>query len=409
MTLAAPIKPLPATPASAANLERKGGASLPRMPSLDGLRGIAVISIVIGHSFATALSDRAELVDKSVNIGLRLVVPYSIDLFFVISGYLITAILYETRSADRPLLTFYGRRVLRIVPLYYLYLLLAPIIFLIRPPEALGNASPLWEWLFLTNVAMLQGVDAVGYLKAHFWTLSIEEQFYFLWPLAMLLAPARRLLLICVSLIGFSFIARTALTLSGEGDAAWLLAPTRMDGLILGGAVAILQRRNIDFLLRWSRPVLTVCGGVLIPGLLLAVGYSVWDETGTILQTFDLRHTGRLVEIIFVPIVGGMFFAAATSLLVMNNSGREKVLTSPRLLSVAEASYGMYVFHIPILVLLDGFGISHLVPGYDLLNQLLLSAIALVLSYGVGHVTWIYFEKRFIRMAPRYRYSSAPG
>ena len=373
------------------------------MPALDGLRGIAVIAVVIGHSFVTVGSDRVEFLDHFMSMTLRLAVPYSIDLFFVISGYLITAILYETRSAVNPIRTFYARRALRIVPLYYGYLLLQHVIFPRASAGAFGD-NPAWEWLFLTNVAMLGGTEAVGYVNAHFWTLSIEEQFYVLWPLAVILAPVKRLTWICVALIAGSFIARAMLTMSGEGDIGWLLSPTRLDGLIAGGLVAILQRRNIDTLRRWARPVFRASGIFLVPGLLLVVGYGVWNIPGSLLNSFNLGYTGREIEIIFLPLVAAIFFASGTALLVMKNSGRERVLTNPRLLRIAEASYGMYVFHIPILILLDGFWFTRILADYDLLNQIVVSLVTIYLSYKFGSFTWRKIEKPLVMKAPRYRY-----
>ncbi len=394
------------TPSASPALARKGGASLPRMPALDGLRGLAVVAVVAGHSFATAGSDRVEMIDKVLNIGLRLVVPYAIDLFFVISGYLITAILYETRNADHPLRTFYARRALRIVPLYYLYLMLSHVIFINPSDGAFGDKGPWWEFLFLTNVAMLDGRDAVGYLNAHFWTLAIEEQFYFLWPLVVLLAPTRRLSQICCAVIAGSFIARTVLTLNGQGDVGWLLSVTRLDGLIAGGLIAVVERQNRGLLVRWAPKIFKWSGLLLVPGLLLLVGYGTWRIEGSLLNSFGIEYTGRQIEIVLLPIVGAVFFSAATALIALNNSGKESVLTSPRLLSIATASYGMYIFHIPILVMLDGFGATRILAEFDLINQIVLSLVTIALSYGVGHFTWIYYEKRFVKKAPVYRYST---
>jgi len=360
--------------------------------------------VVTGHSFVTAGSDRLELYDRLINLGVRVVVPYAIDLFFVISGYLITAILYETRTANNPIRTFYARRALRIVPLYYSYLVISRIIFFWHSPGSFGTGGPIWEILFLTNVAMLNGVSTVGYLNAHFWTVAIEEQFYFLWPLAVLLAPAKRLTWICVALILGSFVGRTILTEIGQGDIGWLLSFTRLDGLIMGGLVAILQRRHPEVLSRWARKIFLVSGTVMVPGLMLLVMFGVRRLPGTLLDTFNLGSRGRELEIIFVPLVAAIFFSSATALLVTKNTGKERILTYPPILTIAEASYGMYIFHIPILVLLQGTHATAILANYDVLNQVVISLLTIFLSFKVGHFTWTRFEKKFVKMAPRYTY-----
>jgi peptidoglycan/LPS O-acetylase OafA/YrhL len=383
---------------------RKGGASLPRIPALDGLRAIAVIAVVVGHSFATTGSTRAGLIDHSVNIAVRVIVPWAIDLFFVISGYLITAILYETRTAERPLLTFYSRRLLRIVPLYYLYLVLSHAIFVNPAPGAFGNEGSKWEFLFLTNFMMLKGRDAVGYVNAHFWTLAIEEQFYLLWPIVVLFAPLRRLRTICIVLIIGSFLGRTYLTLNGNPAYGWLMTPTRLDGLIAGGLVAIVERQNVDMLMKYARRWFRISAVFLVTPLLLVIAIGVWNVPGPLLNSFVNAVTGRKIEIIYVPIVAAVFFATATALLARNNSGAEPVLTNPRLLKIAEASYGMYVFHIPILIFMQGWHITTAFAGLNLINELFVSALTVFLSYHVGHFTWIKYEKWFVKRAATYRY-----
>lgn len=402
--MTAPSRLAASEPSTAPSLRRKGGASLPRIPALDGLRAIAVIAVVVGHTFATVTSDRVELYDRLLSLSLRVVIPYAIDLFFVISGYLITAILYETRNANNPIRTFYARRALRIVPIYYTYLLISHL--LINPPQtsAFGTGGPLIELLFLTNIAMMSGLKAVGWVNAHFWTVAIEEQFYFLWPLAVIFAPAKRLLWICLGLVIGSFVARAILTHIGLGHIGWLFSLTRLDGLIAGGMVALLQRRNPEILKRWAKRVFVVMATIVVPALLLIVLFGVRRQPGTLLDTFNNGIRGRDIEIVWVPLVAAIFFSSATALLVMKNTGREPILTSPRLLRIAEASYGMYIFHIPVLIMVVAFHVTRIFERWDVLNQIITALITIFFSYLVGHFTWNHFEKRFVRMAPVYKY-----
>src|SRR4051812_19242244 len=143
--------------ASAASGRGAGGPALQRFPALDGLRGLAVLAVVVFHAFHASAPAAPGLVDKVVN---RLAQSgwIGVDLFFVLSGFLITRILYATRAAPDRARSFYTRRFLRIFPLYYAFL---AAVFLLAPPLSADPArfraalgAPAWSWLYLTNVAV---------------------------------------------------------------------------------------------------------------------------------------------------------------------------------------------------------------------------------------------------------------
>jgi len=142
--------------------------------------------------------------------------------------------------------------------------------------------------------------------------------------------------------------------------------------------------------------------------MMLVVGYGLRRLQGPLLSTMMAKYTARKVEIVFRPFVAAILFASVTALLVMKTSGRERFLTAPWLLSVAEASYGMYVFHIPIVGLPYIIFFKRIPLQFGLTRQLGLTIVTLILSYYVGHWTWRFYEKRFVKMGPRYRYAPAP-
>src|SRR5687768_12816390 len=201
-----------------------------REPVLDGVRGVA-ISAVLWHHFVIYSGFEARvpfdhLLWESGSLGWA-----GVDLFFVLSGFLITGILYDSRSSGRYYVNFFGRRALRILPLYYGVLVLA---FLVLPvflePQSAESLTrnQAWYWLYLINVKVaLDGWDAAAYL-GHFWSLAIEEQFYLIWPLAVRALSRRKLLLVCavcfIGALGFRFLLPMWL----PELAVYVLMPTRM-------------------------------------------------------------------------------------------------------------------------------------------------------------------------------------
>src|SRR5262249_13769129 len=157
-----------------------------------------------------------------------------VEFFFVLSGYLITRNLIETRGDAHYLRTFYARRVLRIVPLYYLLLALFLFVVprLIELPQPVLNSyhHQLWFWLFLNN-----WVQAFGHTISWFgpcWSLAVEEQFYLVWPFVIALCPPTRLLRLCVLIVGAALCARIALLAAHlYPDSIYRMTISRMDAL----------------------------------------------------------------------------------------------------------------------------------------------------------------------------------
>src|SRR5437763_217904 len=162
------------------------------IPQLDGLRGTAVIMVLIGHA--------ASFVEGLPYAGMVEYVRFTVDVFFVLSGFLITGILLDAKGSNHYFRNFYVRRVLRIFPLYYgflfVFFILAPAL---RPPTPGGpfegwRASQGWFWSYLSNYQLLFPQWVRPYPLSHFWTLAVEEQFYLFWPTVVLLTSRKGLL-----------------------------------------------------------------------------------------------------------------------------------------------------------------------------------------------------------------------
>src|SRR5262245_13745 len=172
-----------------------------RVPALDGLRGLAILPVMLTHFVSDGDLSPVSKVDEIVSATLTLG-WVGVELFFVLSGFLITGILLDSRGAPHYFRNFYIRRTLRIFPLYYgflaLWLGVLPL-FYKWPNDVLKvvsiPVSPVWSWAYLTNIVQALHDDwrAGPPYTTHFWSLAIEEQFYLVWPTVVFLFSRRRL------------------------------------------------------------------------------------------------------------------------------------------------------------------------------------------------------------------------
>src|SRR5687768_13369691 len=385
---------------------RSGGAAVQRYPALDELRGGAVIAVIAYHSLVSTPAEAAATLDHVVN-GVIMFLPNAIDLFFVISGCLITLILDRTREADHTIRTFYFRRALRIIPLYYALLLFAHIFLKYLGPTAFGPpGAAKWEWLLLTNVSLaLHGPDGVGSLFPHFWSLAVEEHFYLVWPWLVILIRPQRMIVVCVALAAGSVAGRVILSFNGLAYASWLLTPTRLDGLALGSAVALFHVYRPEILQRWAIPARR-WGLILLPVCILLLLIGV--ELSRLLSP-EAHKQAVATATVVSPFFFSITFALVVAASVSRKKDGEPGPAGKLLRSIARCSYGMYAFHVPLIVILFHSGRipqAHLIGGSQLPYRLLFSLAILTLSYTAGLLSWHLYEKQMLKLAPSYRYSA---
>jgi peptidoglycan/LPS O-acetylase OafA/YrhL len=223
---------------------RKSG----RIPGLDGLRGIAVLAVMLFHGRFLLATGRAEtfIGTHILNLGWA-----GVDLFFVLSGFLITGILLDSAatvtSTRQYLGVFYARRSLRIFPIYFLYLAVASL--LIR----VAHDPPVSLWPYLLYVSNLKpGFGANDPFLGHLWSLSIEEQFYLAWPMIVLWAGRERLVMVSAGVALGALVLRFILPLAGiSGVGIYRLTPTRIDAFAIGALAVFAYRGGWLFGRRW--------------------------------------------------------------------------------------------------------------------------------------------------------------
>ncbi|WP_420130594.1 acyltransferase family protein [Longimicrobium sp.] len=363
------------------------------IPALDGLRGCAVLGVLLLH-FTSAMGAPAgapaRLVKQAFSLGWT-----GVDLFFVLSGFLITGILADARNTPHRYRTFYMRRALRILPLYYGF-----VVLLFAVPPLVGAraytttfADQLPYWLYLQNFRPLP--NAALDFAGHLWSLAIEEQFYLVWPLVIFTLSRTNALRVCAAcLVGALAYRVTAVLAGADLHAVYFQTPARLDGLALGGAIALMLRgAGGRARLRRIAPAALAASAAALAGA--ALHPSGFDPGGAYMVAVGYSALA-------------FFFGAV---LVLALDGRSAPL--PRLLSgsvlrfFGRYSYGLYVLHVPLIGLgrlagasPDRFaGTRWEFPG--LLGYTALMTAASILA---ALACWNAYEKHFLKLKARFTY-----
>jgi peptidoglycan/LPS O-acetylase OafA/YrhL len=368
-----------------------------RIPSLDGLRGVAIILVMIHHFTVIQPATAVEIwFGRVARLGM-----HGVDLFFVLSGFLITGILLDSKGEQRFLRNFYMRRTLRIFPLYYAVVafsfLIVPTILANVP--GLANklsrfqvASHDWVWyVFYCSNFSIGRADAFrhGILDVT-WSLAIEEQFYLVWAIVVLFFSGRTLLRICVGAIFGAFVIRCGMWLAGY---SWLqiyvLTPGRIDALAWGAALALLMRR------RELKPgVISLARkGSLIPIVVIALLFSLGLMEYSSPVSFTIGYS--VVGLLFAQCLVIAVHAPETTI-------AGKVFASRLLGFFGKYSYAIYLFHLPARAILRDlfFGDKRFraLPGWPLLWQLVFYIVATAAVVPLALLSWNLYEKHFLKL-----------
>jgi peptidoglycan/LPS O-acetylase OafA/YrhL len=352
-----------------------------RIPELDALRAIAASAILIFH-----------LSPRSFPPGWT-----GVDLFFVLSGYLITTILITQSTSRRVLLAFYVRRALRIWPIYYLGLgILVAINRWIPEPYAL-TAWP-YYLTYTQNVPLYWTSRTPPFTPAydHTWTLALEEQYYVLWPVLVSIARGRWLPWLCVATAAVAYVGRSGFELYFLWPIVTRPLPERVllarcDGFALGGLLAWLFGPS-GFSRGRRLGVLALA--LAVSGLHLGRGFAVGGPSFLGLPTpADPATTILMVELFYFAIVGLVLLYAGHPLLLP--------LRWPWLCKIGVISYGIYLYHYPVYWAIDGWGRKGIMlydqPWYE---RVLKIALTLLIAW----FSWHLVERPFLKLKDRVPY-----
>lgn len=340
-------------------------APVQRLEQLDGLRTIAFLAVFFHHALAVKL------------------LWAGVDLFFVLSGFLITGILLRQRTSPGYFRTFYYRRFLRIFPPYYLVLALA---FALLP-----QARPDWPWyaLYLSNIHSSFFTADVAPALLPMWSLAIEEQFYVLWPLVVFLCDARVLKRLCIALIIAAPALRALATVTWpDFRPVYHLLPTRMDLLAAGALVAVWWSEKPAFVQRLARlaPYAAAVAGIAFAALTYA------------LPSFRTSSHSLAFNTLGYSLIVVVMTAVVTWAIPQRAGGLFRLLRSRPMVYLGTISYMMYLCHQGVL------GLVHRAD----LPPLVHAAVALSIVVVCSALSWHLLEKPLQRFKNRFfSYSAA--
>jgi len=353
------------------------------IPPLDGVRGLAILAVLASHTAETMTGEfgLASLPFRVAQLGWA-----GVDLFFVLSGFLITGILCDAKERAHYFKNFYARRTLRIFPLYYSALLIVLVLGLLVPSLALwGTQNPAWMWPYLTNFMIgIHGAGSFGVLD-HFWSLAVEEHFYLVWPAVVFFLSRRNVMIVAACAMVVAFLLRLSVTdiETGMHISGYVVTPMRMDSLAAGALIA-LAARGPGGIKALIKPALIIGSAALTLFALIVA----------------LRSTTSYHDAFIGTIGLSLLWAMFGSLLVLSLTVREMsaVMSAPVLRWFGKYSYGLYVWHPLIIIPIMHSEWSRSVRGDDVLFGSVLMAGALVLSVGMALLSWNVWEKQFLKL-----------
>jgi peptidoglycan/LPS O-acetylase OafA/YrhL len=296
------------------------------LKSLDGLRGLAILLVFFNHFYPPYANDPLWQLSKVGWLG--------VDLFFVLSGFLITGILYDTLEQPRFFRNFYARRALRLFPVY-----IAVVSIVLALNWFAGGRPTVWAipfFIYASNIVhdhklplgIISGIEV-----SHLWSLALEEQFYMFWPLAVFFAKTKRQILwLCLAGSLFAFILRFIALAHPHHliGTPYLELPMRLDNLLAGGAIAILLRTaRGPALLTPLRLYAGMGFGLLVIGLCSLTRASPYSPR--------MAHYGFLADAIA--------FASLIALALQPRSWASRLGNVAWLRTFGRYSYGLYLIH----------------------------------------------------------------
>lgn len=350
----------------------------PYYPALDGMRGVAILLVVFYHNFGF--------------VNYFFFGWLGVDLFFVLSGFLITDILLRTKTQPHFLKRFYIRRIFRIFPLYYLILVTFFIVIPLFNIQIKGLdyflQNQAWLWLYLQNWLYIFKPPGDSLLLTHLWSLAVEEQFYVAWPfIVLLIKNTKKLFWFMCGLLAFVIFFRYFIWIYQIERLAYfnLYTFSRIDGICIGSMLALFRSFSYYTLRKYT--------------LLIVLLFAAFN----FLFYFFNRQSEYGLP--FLAIIGYTTFAVLFGLLV--NEGIESskfidaVFNNRILKFFGDISYGLYIFHWPVHLLLFPFSIKWITIYFtqtvslaQFLSSLLTSLIAILISY----LSYRYYENFFLNL-----------
>ncbi len=353
-------------------------------PALDGLRGVAILLVVLYHNFGFI---------RHSYFGWL-----GVDLFFVLSGFLITTILLNDAGQPGFLKNFFIRRILRIFPLYFLTLFLFLVIFpqldIYKNELSYFINNQWWFWTYLQNWLLSFHLTEDAKILTHLWSLAVEEQFYLVWPFIILIVKSpKKLFFIMLSVLLLVIIARSAVWFYKIEDLNYttLYTFTRIDGICIGSMIALLLK---------FKPKIISNNLALIVLVLAIINF-----------LFYFLNQKNQNGYPYFAFVGYTTFCAMFGLLLYEIVTTSNSSLTNRLFSLqpfrffGKISYGFYVFHWPVYMLTSSGLFTFIIQNTNLnvnISRIAASLLSTLLALLISIFSYYFFEINFLKLKKKF-------
>ena len=357
-----------------------------RIPEMDGVRGMAILMVLFWHFVVCNVGEFTPEPSWRVPDAIMRLSWTGVDLFLVLSGFLITGILLDHTGSPNYFSTFYTRRAYRIAPLYYVQLAIYTLMLAIGASEMLpwlrGQRPPTWTYaVFLQNVWIARhDVWGPDWISAT-WSLAVEEQFYLVLPIAVAALPRRGLIVLAMVAIAVAPVTRSLV----QHRAGYVLFPCRMDSLSMGLLLAILTRTPRAWVTAMSLRRLFPPVGVVLSVAVLVLRVKQWMP--------DLLYT----------ITAAMYATLILTLLTTRDGMLARMFRNRALRWCGAVCFGLYLLHQPVQCLCFAM-IAGKAPGISGISDVLIVAVAAVLVFCLATFSWRYLEGPMVRRGQACRY-----
>lgn len=353
--------------------------------ALDGIRGVSLLCLILAHHVRLPLAFLA------------------MDCFFVLSGFLITGILLDTKVSKGYFKNFYFRRALRIFPIYYFTLF---VFFYVLDGCCSLSDNPDFEfyfeneisfWVYFQNYSIAHMDWRQSHALSHLWSLAVEEQFYVFVPLMVFLFSRKNLaFLFGLIIIGALFYRVDNFVNNGSWRIEYMSTVSRMDALALGGVVALLVRSQ------WWETIKNYRRQFKIVLACLIFYFLLWMLTSDNFYFFPARG---IIQRTVNYTLSALMFSLLLVLVVLKDKYTTKVFCAKLFTYLGKRSYAIYIFHIPIKYMLVPFLTTH-VFWLTNLGKWPTIFLSLLLAITSGEISWRLIEKPALGLKKYFKYES---
>jgi peptidoglycan/LPS O-acetylase OafA/YrhL len=381
------------------------------IPELDGVRGLACGGVLMAHCFLGIMVVPEGSIQQWLWSSLQYFLLGGVDLFFVLSGFLIGGILVDNKDASNFFTAFWVRRVGRILPVLYMLLLSYSLILHLQQAYDLSFLHvDLWvlkepvhsPWLY---AAFLQSIpfasaDWGPRWTAVTWSLAIEEQFYFFFPVIVYFFSRKNLTVAVISAALFAPLLRSFVVYKYGWTPGYVLLPCRMDALAIGVLITLLIRHDASLTLaKKYRGVLDV----VILGLAILIGKNQSDQWSVELGGAGITYAGSAVQTLIYSQVALFFALCILRLFLYERGAYHRLLTWRPLMWLGLISYGLYMYHQAVNGILHGWLFAS-EPRVESLAQGMLALGVMALAIALAAASYYCVEAPIRRLAQRVRF-----